>query len=147
MRCIVKKVTIISFVFILIASSSSATPTEKDVGRGTTQLLSTIKFTIPPVTMKELGSSIDVSNCSEVRFSSRAFNMPTSIASIECFLIDDLSGAILETGTIDHKDFPASPPYYSLTILINTPMSSSLAVKCYNWNQSPVDINAALYCR
>jgi hypothetical protein len=118
--------------------NTTSNPVPVAVVRKTVQLLGMTQFTVPQNESLEIGKSIDVSNCSEVRFSSRSLTPPSKYP-IYCRLYDGLTGTLLAEGSSTFEN--------SQTLLVQTPTSSSLDVKCINYDSLPTEIKAALYCR
>jgi len=118
--------------------NTTANPVPVGVVKKTTQLLGMTQFTVPQNDSLEIAKNIDVSNCAEVRFSSRSLTPPAKYP-IYCRLYDGLTGALLAEGSSTFEN--------SQTLLVQTPTSSSLDVKCINYDSLPTEIKAALYCR
>lgn len=118
--------------------NTTSNPVPVAVVKKTTQLLGMTQFTVPQNESLDIGKGIDVSNCAEVRFSSRSLTPPSKYP-IYCRLYDGLTGALLAEGSSTFEN--------SQTLLVQTPTSSSLDVKCINYDSLPTEIKAALYCR
>ena len=118
--------------------NTPANPVPVGVFKKTIQLLGMTQFSIPQNSNVDIGINIDVSNCSEVRFSARSTTPPAKYP-IYCRLYDNLTGALLAEGSSSFDN--------SQTLLVQTPGSTTLNVKCINYDSISTDIKAALYCR